>query len=86
MVEFILAQASNHDVSDNTLNKDLLQMGVAVDNAGEIMKAFTNNHELLVKTMQQQSMRISKLENVDYKISLVMASSMSGKKLVEKEG
>ena len=53
MVEFILAQASNHDVSDNTLNKDLLQMGVAVDNAGEIMKAFTNNHELLVKTMQQ---------------------------------
>ena len=57
-------------------------MGVAIDNANEIVKAFTNNHELLVKTMVHQSMRISSLENLDYKISMVMATSASGKKVV----
>ena len=40
LVEFMLSQAVKHQVTDKTLSKDLLQMGVAIENANAIVKTF----------------------------------------------
>eukprot|EP00356_Strombidium_inclinatum_P002747 CAMPEP_0170479130 /NCGR_PEP_ID=MMETSP0208-20121228/467_1 /TAXON_ID=197538 /ORGANISM="Strombidium inclinatum, Strain S3" /LENGTH=63 /DNA_ID=CAMNT_0010751475 /DNA_START=201 /DNA_END=393 /DNA_ORIENTATION=+ len=39
--------------------KDLMQMGVAIENANGITKSYGDNQEVLVKAMVNQSMRIS---------------------------
>ena len=43
IIEFVMAQASKHDVTDTVLNKDLLQMGVAIENANAVSKAYSDN-------------------------------------------
>ena len=38
IIEFLLRQASKHQVSDKVFSKDLLQMGVAIENANALVK------------------------------------------------
>ena len=78
ILEFVMAQAAKHDVSEQVLGKDLMQMGVAIENSNGITKVFGENQDALVKAMKNQSMRVSQMENMSYKISYVMASSFTG--------
>ena len=59
-------------------------MGVAIENANGMSKAYSDNQESLTKAMINQSMRISKIENMQYKLSYLMSSSFTGKNLYEK--
>ena len=83
ILSFVITMASKHDVSDTALGKDLLQMGVAIENSNSICKAYTDNQDQLVKSQINQSLRISQITRVDYKISCLMSSSYTGKKLTE---
>ena len=85
ILEFVLSQAAKHDVTDTIFSKDLLQMGVAIENSNGIVKAFNENQEQLVKARINQSMRISSIDSLDYKLSYLMSSSLTGKNLVETE-
>ena len=58
-------------------------MGVAIENANAMTKAFGENQDSLVKSMKNQTMRISTIEDVNYKISYLMSSSVTGKRLVQ---
>ena len=49
ILEFILVNASKQDISDTVLGKDLLQLGVAVENSNQIQKSYNENQESLVK-------------------------------------
>jgi hypothetical protein len=40
LLEFILAQAAKHQVSEQAFSKDLLQMGIAIENANAIVKVY----------------------------------------------
>ena len=60
-------------------------MGVAIENSNGIVKAFNENQEQLVKAQINQSMRISSIDSVNYKLSYLMSSSMTGKNLLETE-
>ena len=40
VLEFILAQAAKHSVTEQVLNKDLLQIGIAIENSGIIVKGY----------------------------------------------
>ena len=79
IIEFILCQAAKHDTSDITLSKDLTQMGVAIESSNGITKAFAENQDHLVKAMKNQTLRVSALSDLNYKLSYLMASSMTGK-------
>ena len=81
IIDFCVTQASKHDISDVNFNKDLTQMGVAIENANSITKSYNENQDQLVKSMKNQSMRVSSLEDMSYKLSFLMASSMTGKNL-----
>ena len=52
IIEFVLAQAAKHDIADAIFNKDLMQMGVAIENANGITKAYLDNQDQLVKAMR----------------------------------
>ena len=75
--------ASKHDISETALGKDMLQLGVAIENSNSICKAYADNQDQLVKSQINQSLRISQITRVDYKISCLMSSSYTGKKLTE---
>ena len=45
VLEFVLAQASTHDISDQALDKDLTQMGVAIENSDTISKVYAENQD-----------------------------------------
>ena len=81
ILDFCIFQAAKHDVVDEVFNKDLTQMGVAIENANSITKSFAENQENLVKSLKMQSMRISSIEDINYKLSYLMSSSLTGKKM-----
>ena len=41
LIEFVLVQAVRFSVTDKVFSKDLLQMGVAIENANALVKVFT---------------------------------------------
>ena len=85
ILEFIVQNSAKHDVIDKTLSKDLLQMGVELEHSDIIVQVYLENQDQLVKSQISQSMRISSIAKIDYKLSYLMASSMTGKKLLEQE-
>ena len=85
IMEFLVQQAGKHDITEVVFAKDLTQMGLAIENANVITKSYSENQDLLKKSMANQSMRISKIENLNYKLSYVMASSYTGKNVYETE-
>lgn len=52
LVEFLLTQAAKHQVSDKIFSKDLLQMGVAIENANALVKTYGESQELIGKTLK----------------------------------
>ena len=53
LIEFILSQAGKHLVSEQSFSKDLLQMGIAIENANSIVKIYQENQDNLVKSLRQ---------------------------------
>jgi hypothetical protein len=53
LIEFILSQAGKHLVSEQSFSKDLLQMGIAIENANAIVKIYQENQDSLVKSLRQ---------------------------------
>jgi hypothetical protein len=53
LIEFILTQAGKHLISEQSFSKDLLQMGIAIENSNAIVKLYQENQENLVKALRQ---------------------------------
>ena len=60
-------------------------MGLAIENSNVMTKMYNENQDMLVKAMANQYMRITKIQNVHYKLSYLMASSFTGKEVFETE-
>ena len=61
VVEFLISQAVKHQVSDKSFSKDLLQMGVAIENSNALVKMFTEQHENIARVLRENSLRISQI-------------------------
>ena len=59
LIEFVLVQAARYSVTDKVFSKDLLQMGVAIENANALVKVFTEQHEAMGRHLKTNSLRIS---------------------------
>jgi hypothetical protein len=46
-------------VTDKAFNKDLLQMGVAIENANALSKTFNDQQDALAKALKAESLRVS---------------------------
>ena len=61
LLEFIVRNAARHDISDSVLEKDLLQMGINIENGNELTKYYSDMQDSLVKAMKEKSLRISEV-------------------------
>lgn len=78
LIEFILSQAGKHLISEQSFSKDLLQMGIAIENSNAIVKLYQENQENLVKALRQQTLRVSQINSMSYKVNHIFATSASG--------
>lgn len=78
LIEFILAQAAKHQVSEQAFSKDLLQMGIAIENANALVKVYSESLDALVKSLKQQTFRVSQINSMTYKTGHIFANSASG--------
>lgn len=53
VIEFILTQAGKHIITEQVFSKDLLQMGIAIENANAIVKLYQENQDSLQKSLKQ---------------------------------
>ena len=60
-------------------------MGVELEHSDIIVQVYLENQDQLVKSQKSQSMRISQINKIEYKLSYLMSSSMTGKKLIQQE-
>jgi hypothetical protein len=65
-------------VSEQSFSKDLLQMGIAIENSQAIVKIYQENQENLVKALRQQTLRVSQINSMTYKVNHIFATSASG--------
>lgn len=59
VVEFLLSQSCKHQTNEKVFSKDLLQMGMAIENANAIVKVFVDQGEHIHRVQKQNSMRVS---------------------------
>lgn len=78
ILEFLIRQSTKHQVSEKALSKDLLQMGVAIENCNALIKVFADNFAMLVQNAKNESMRQSQITSLQYSLSYLMATSASG--------
>jgi len=86
LIEFLLSQAVRHCVQEKIFSKDLLQMGVAIENANALVKTFTEQHEGMAHLLKANSLRISQIVDMDYSVSYVLASSAVGTQIAAAGG
>jgi hypothetical protein len=48
----LLSQAAKHQVSDKAFSKDLLQMGIAIENANSVVKVYVESGEAILKVQK----------------------------------
>jgi len=70
-------------VSEKVFSKDLLQMGVAIENANALVKTYGEQIEAIGKTLKQNAMRVSQIDSLSYSLSYLVASSMGGARVGE---
>ena len=59
LIEFLMSQAVRFAISDKIFSKDLLQMGVAIENANALVKVFTEQQEGMARHLKLNSLRVS---------------------------
>ena len=76
VLEFILKNSAKFDVDDLALNQELLQLGLSQENADSISKVFKNQKAKLRNNLKENIFGFNKIENVNYKLSYVLADSI----------
>ena len=53
-------------------------MGIAIENANAIVKAYADNFDSLCKSLKAQTFKVSQIQGMQYKLSYIFATSQSG--------
>ena len=53
-------------------------MGIAIENANALVKLYVENIDNLQKALKQQTLKISQIDSMNYKLSYMFANSASG--------
>ena len=78
VLEFVISQAGKHIVTEQQFSKDLLQIGISIDNSNAIVKIYTDSQDALHKALKNSTLKISQIDGMNYKLSYLFASSSSG--------
>ncbi|KAK2183535.1 hypothetical protein NP493_307g00001 [Ridgeia piscesae] len=72
---FILSSAAKFNVEDRTLSSELQQLGLPKEHAASLCKTYADKSDELQDEFRRQSLRLSHLEAVDWRVDYVLSSS-----------
>ena len=75
-ISFILKNAARYTVESDTLSNELQQLGLQKDNSNALCKIYNENFDKLTVCLKEKSLRISRLEKVDWRVDYVLSSSI----------
>ena len=75
-ISFILRNASRYGVDSDTLSNELQQLGLQKDNSNALCKIYNENFVKLSISFKEKSLRISRLEKIDWRVDYVLGSSL----------
>ncbi|XP_046555794.1 COMM domain-containing protein 4-like isoform X2 [Haliotis rubra] len=72
---FILTSAGKYSVDGDTLSNELQQLGLPKEHATSLTKSYSDSLDKLQIRLQEQSLRLSSLENVKWRVDYILSSS-----------
>lgn len=74
-LSFILKSAGKYNVDGESLSNELQQLGLPKEHSVALCKVYADNLEKLQEEFRRQSLRLSRLESIDWRVDYVLGSS-----------
>ncbi|XP_065884665.1 COMM domain-containing protein 4-like [Dysidea avara] len=74
-LNFILTSAAKYSVDSESLSHELQQLGLPKEHTSSLCKAYGDNLTDLQLSLRQQSLRVSRLQGVEWRVDHVISSS-----------
>ena len=75
-LSFVFASSARHGVDGETLSNELQQLGLPKEHSSSIWKTYDDLFEKLRDAFKRQSMRMSRLKSVDWRVDYMLSSSL----------
>jgi len=77
-LEFVLGSASRYDVEETVLSSELQQLGLPEEHSDALCAPYLEKKDLLRMLQQQDSLRLPRLEKLDWRVDYIASSSLPG--------
>ena len=77
-LNFIFKSSARQHVDGETVSNELQQLGLPKEHANALSKIYDEKLDVLESTLRQQSMRVSRLKDVDWRVDYIISSSLLG--------
>jgi len=74
-LNFILSSAAKYNVDGESLSNELQQLGLPKEHSAALCRSYQDKLEALQQRFKEQSLRVSKLHAVDWRVDYILGSS-----------
>ena len=75
VLSFILCSAAKYNVDGESLSNELQQLGLPKEHATALTKSYSDSLEKLQTQLRKQSLRLSQLDGVEWRVDHIISSS-----------
>ncbi len=75
-LNFVFSSSTRHAVDGETVSSELQQLGLPKEHANAVCKTYEDKVELMRQVFKKQSMRMSKLKSLDWRVDYTLSSSL----------
>ena len=75
VLSFILCSAAKYNVDGESLSNELQQLGLPKEHATALTKSYSDSLEKLQTQLRKQSLRLSQLDGVEWRVDYIISSS-----------
>ncbi|XP_022082426.1 COMM domain-containing protein 4-like isoform X2 [Acanthaster planci] len=74
-LNFILSSAAKYNVDGESLSNELQQLGLPKEHSAALCRSYQDKLEVLQQRFKEDSLRVSKLDNVEWRVDYILGSS-----------
>lgn len=74
-LHFIIASAAKYNVDGDSLSNELQQLGLPKEHTTSLTKSYSDNLQNLQQQLRKDSLRLSRLEGVEWRVDYIISSS-----------
>jgi len=74
-LNFILSNSAKYQVDDATVSNELQQLGLPKEHCDSLAKPYRDNLEKLREKFSQQTLKLTRLDSVDWRVDYILASN-----------